>query len=168
MSDPGHSTQRVPAGEGSSSANFKDPHLKIVRRFAVSPQRAFDAFTRPDDMRIWWQGDTRIDTDLRVGGRWTITRRADGTVYTATGEYQRVDRPRRVRYTYAMPQFSPHTDMIDIEIVADGDGCWVFFVQSGPDIAAELAALPPGSTSESESGWQQGFELMAEAWARST
>lgn len=63
-----------------------DPHsLRIVRRFDVPPDKVFDALTNPDDMRIWWGTDTTFDIDLRVGGRWTIVRRADGVEYTATG-----------------------------------------------------------------------------------
>jgi uncharacterized protein YndB with AHSA1/START domain len=83
------------------------------------------------------------------------------------GEYLEVERPRRLRYTYTMPQFSPNTDIITIDIEADGKGGSVMtYVQSGPDIAEELKGLQPGAVSESEKGWQQGFDLMAEAWKK--
>jgi hypothetical protein len=71
-----------------------------------------------------------------------------------------------VAYTYSMPQFSPNTDTISIEIAPEGSGCVVTFVQSGEDIANELREFPPGGTSGSEAGWQQGFDLMAAAWAK--
>jgi Activator of Hsp90 ATPase homolog 1-like protein len=32
--------------------------------------------------------------------------------------------------------------------------------------ANELRELPPGGTSASEAGWQQGFDLMAAAWSK--
>jgi uncharacterized protein YndB with AHSA1/START domain len=140
------------------------PSLRIVRRFDVPPDQVFDALTKPDDMRLWWGDDTTFDIDLRVGGRWTITRRQGGVEYTATGEYLAVERPSRVRYTSAMPQFSPNTDTITVEIAPDGGGCVVTFVQSGEDIPGELRDLPPGGKSGSETGWQQGFDLMAGAW----
>jgi uncharacterized protein YndB with AHSA1/START domain len=117
-------------------------------------------------MRIWWGDDTTFDIDLRVGGRWTITRRQDRTDYTAVGEYRVVERPRRLCYTFAMPQFSPNSDTISVEIAPDGAGSIVTFVQAGDDIAGELRELPPGSTSASDAGWQQGFDLMAAAWAK--
>jgi hypothetical protein len=63
------------------------PSLRIVRRFDVPPDKVFDALTKPDDMRVWWGDDTTFDIDLRVGGRWTITRRQGGVEYPATGEY---------------------------------------------------------------------------------
>ena len=105
-------------------------------------------------MRVWWGENIAFDIDLRVGGRWTITRRQDGTEYVATGQYLAIERPRRLSYTYAMPQFSPNTDTITVEIAPDGGGCVVTFLQTGEDIASELRDVPPGATSASEAGWQ--------------
>ena len=99
-------------------------------------------------MRVWWTDQTTFDIDLQVGGRWTVSRREAETVYTATGEYLEVDRPHRLTYTFAMPQFSPNSDTISITIVPEKTGCVLTFVQSGEDIASELRTLPPGSTSE--------------------
>ncbi|MBP3193657.1 SRPBCC domain-containing protein [Natronogracilivirgula saccharolytica] len=82
-----------------------------------------------------------------------------------TGEYLEAERPQRLKYTIAMPQFSPNSDIVTIDIVPDGvGGSKLTFVQSGKDIAAELRELPEGAISESEKGWQQGFDLMEDAW----
>lgn len=40
---------------------------------------------------------------------------------------------------------------------------WIFTMQ-GTDGTAELAELTEGQPSESEKGWQQGFDLMEESW----
>ncbi|HLR31114.1 MAG TPA: SRPBCC domain-containing protein [Fodinibius sp.] len=143
------------------------PSLRIVRRFNVAPEVVFDAFTKPEAMRVWWTDNTTFDIDLRVGGRWTITRKDGDVTYTMTGEYQEVEPPHRLRHTIAMPEFSPNSDTITLNITAEGEsGCQLIFVQSGKDIAAELEKLPPEGISESEKGWQQGFDLMAEAWKK--
>lgn len=142
------------------------PHLRIVRRFDVSPQVVYDTFTDPELMQVWWGENTTFDIDLRVGGRWTIIRREEETTYTATGEYLEIERPHRLKYTYAMPQFSPNIDIISVEITPEGAGCVVTFVQTGEDIANELRELLPGSISASEVGWQQAFDLMAAAWEK--
>lgn len=141
--------------------------LKIVRQFNVAPELVFDSFTDPKAMRAWWTDDTTFDIDLRAGGRWTITRKEGDMTYTMTGEYLEVDRPWHLRHTIAMPQFSPNSDIVTIDITSDDKGgCEVTFVQSGPDIATELNDLAEGAVSESEKGWQQGFDLMEAAWGK--
>jgi uncharacterized protein YndB with AHSA1/START domain len=141
------------------------PHLRIVRRFAVPAEVVFNTLTNPNDMPIWWGNDATFDIDLRVGGHWTIVRREGETVYTATGEYLAIERPHWLQYTFAMPQFSPNRDTISFQITPEEAGCVVTFVQAGEDTASELGELAPGATSASEAGWQQGFDLMAAAWA---
>jgi uncharacterized protein YndB with AHSA1/START domain len=140
--------------------------LRIVRRFTVTPDIVFDALTNPASMKIWWGDDAIIKTDLRVGGRWQITRQEDGVEYIAVGEYLVVERPSRLVYTFAMPQFSPNSDTVSFAITADESGCIVTFEQSGEDTAKELSELAPGTVSQSEAGWQQGFDLMAAAWLK--
>lgn len=135
--------------------------LKIVRNFSATPEAVFDVFTKPEAMRVWWTERTTFDIDLRVGGKWTIVRKEDTETYTATGEYLEVQRPHRLQYTYAMPQFSQNSDIITIDIEQnENGGSTMTFIESGPDIAEELSTLKEGSTSESEKGWQQGFDLM--------
>lgn len=139
--------------------------LKITRNFSASPEIVFDTFTKPNMMRVWWTDQTTFDIDLRVGGHWTIVRKEKEVTYTATGEYLEVEYPSRLKYTYKMPQFSPNADIISIDIEPNGkNGSLMTFIESGPDIAGELAAVEPGGVSESEKGWQQSFDLMEESW----
>jgi uncharacterized protein YndB with AHSA1/START domain len=140
-----------------------DSFLRMTRRLDASPERVFDALVNPDIVGKWMYPlpDTTIEMDARVGGKWKITNRRDGTDYTALGEYLEVDPPRRLVYTFAMPQFSPNSDTIAIEIEPDGDDSTMTFTHSGVDIAAELSRLPPGEKSGSEQGWEQGFEALA-------
>ncbi len=141
------------------------PSLRIVRKFDVAPEVVFDAFTKPEAMRVWWTDETSFDIDLRPGGKWTIIRTEGNETYVMTGQYLEVERPHRLKHTIAMPQFSPNSDIITMDIIPDGKGgCEVTFVQSGEDIASELRELQPGEKSASETGWQQGFDLMEAAW----
>jgi uncharacterized protein YndB with AHSA1/START domain len=140
--------------------------LKIIRRFNTSPDVVFDAFTKPDAMRIWWSDETSFDIDLRTGGKWTITRKEGDQTYVMTGEYLEVDSPFRLRHTIGMPQYSPNFDIISIHIKPDKDGSVLIFEQSGSDIETEIQELEPGETSPSEAGWQQGFDLMEAAWKK--
>lgn len=148
------------------TSDVDQPHLRIERRFDVPPETVFDVLTNPDQMPIWWGEGVEFDIDLSVGGHWTITRWEDGIEYVATGTYLEVERPSRLRYTFSMPQFSPNSDTITIRIEEDDQGSSLTFEHSGIDIAEELRNLPLGDTSASEAGWQQGFDLMVEAWSK--
>lgn len=139
--------------------------LKIVRQFDVEPEKVFAAFTNPNDMIVWWTTDTKFDIDLRVGGQYTITRTEGETSFVMTGEYLEVEQPNRLKYTCAMPDFSPIVDTIAVEIKPDGSGgSQLTFIQVGEGIDEELQQLPEGTVSESEKGWNLGFDLMVRAW----
>lgn len=149
----------------STKKSADSTELKIVRQFNVAPEVVFDALTKPEYMRIWWPDDTDFDIDLRVGGTWTITRTEGNMTSMMTGEYLEVDRPKWLQYTISMPQYSPNSDTVSVNISPNvKGGCEVIFIQSGPDIAEELKTLPQGEISQSEQGWQQGFDLMEKAW----
>jgi uncharacterized protein YndB with AHSA1/START domain len=141
--------------------------IRIERRFDVPPETVFDTLTDPELMPVWWGDDAEFDIDLRVGGKWTIVRWEGGEEYLATGHYLEVERPFQLQYTFAMPQFSPNSDTITVRIEEDNGGSLVRFEHSGEDIADELRDLPPGNTSATEAGWQQGFDLMVAAWSKS-
>ena len=72
----------------------------------------------------------------------------------ASGEFLEADRPRKVSLTFAMPQFSPESDLITVTFEPDGDGCLMHFRQEG----IEHAAIEP-----SKSGWTPMFQGLAKA-----
>lgn len=138
-----------------------DRQLHMTRRFEVAPDALFDAWTDPALTRQWLftsptsQNDTKLD--LRVGGKWRIADIREGVTYVATGEYIEVERPSRLAFTFSMPQFSPGSDTITVEIAAEGAGCVMTFTQRGIDVAKEIAATPEGEMSGSEHGWMLMF-----------
>lgn len=142
-------------------------NLKIVRNFDVEPEKVYSAFTNPKDMIVWWTPDTEFDIDLRVGGQYAITRKEGETTYVMSGKYLEVEQPSKLKYTCAMLDFSPIIDTLTIEILPDGKGgSRLTFIQEGEGIRKELKRLPEGTISESEKGWNQGFDLMAQSWRK--
>jgi len=107
---------------------------RISRRFHYPPERVFDAWIDPNVVGRWLFTSPMSEThdtklDVRVGGKWTITDRRGGIDYTAIGEYLEIDRPHRLVFSFAMPQFSPESCTVTIGIVPDGDGCILTLTQ---------------------------------------
>jgi uncharacterized protein YndB with AHSA1/START domain len=130
--------------------------LRLTRRFAAAPERLFDAWTDPR-LAAGWLFTTpaseahHVEIDLRVGGRWEIVDRRGGVDYRAIGEYLEIERPRRLVFTFGMPQFSDGFTTVVVEIAADGDGAVMTLTQDG--LAADaVAAL--------EQGWGDMFDTL--------
>jgi uncharacterized protein YndB with AHSA1/START domain len=95
MSDP--PTELGPAAAGVTL---------VVRRTINAPAaRLFDAWTEPAQLLAWW-GPAGVEcsaaeVDLRVGGLYRIANRfPDGTVLWISGEFERIERPHTLIYTW--------------------------------------------------------------------
>lgn len=143
--------------------------LQLERRYDASCERVWDALLKPEiTERAFLSAGMEACTvlrDVRVGGKWSITARTGGMEMTTSGVYLEVDAPRRVSYTFAMPAFSPNEDRLTAVLAPDGDGCRLTYMHEGPDIAAELAATPPGHVGGAERGWRQMLDQIADALA---
>jgi uncharacterized protein YndB with AHSA1/START domain len=78
----------------------------VVRRvIRATPERLFEAWTEPTQLRSWWgpEGVTceGAEVDLRVGGRYRIDNAfPDGRVVVLVGEFEIIERPKRLTYTW--------------------------------------------------------------------
>jgi len=141
--------------------NSDPPHrLLITRRFDASAERMFEAFLNPETARKWLftSPDTdiaarRVEIDGQVGGKRLMTNPCDGMVIEGIGEYLEIDRPRRLVFTFAIPQFGPYVDRIVIEIVPDGSGCILTLTHE---------SLPPEYHEATKNGWGKMFNRLAE------
>jgi uncharacterized protein YndB with AHSA1/START domain len=143
-----------------------DHVLCITRRFEAAPDRVFDAWVKPETVSRWLfrtpaDEQYHAQLDPRVGGAWSITARRLGVDYTALGEFLEIEPPRRLVFTFAMPQFSPNSDRLTVEIEPDGAGCLLTLTQEGVDIAAELRSLPLDVTGGTEHGWLAMFDVLS-------
>jgi uncharacterized protein YndB with AHSA1/START domain len=130
--------------------------FRMTRRFDASPERVFDAWVNPETARKWLftsptSERNTTEIDARVGGKWAITDRRGGTDYTGLGAYLEIDRPRRLVFTFAMPQFSEDADRIVVEIAPDGAGSML-------TLTHEL--LPPDYHKATEDGWGKMFDVL--------
>jgi uncharacterized protein YndB with AHSA1/START domain len=80
--------------------------LRLWHRFKASPDRVFQAWTRPDALRQWWCPDgwqpAEIDVDLRVGGRYrfAMSRPGEGRYVAVHGCFLDVQPGSRLVYTW--------------------------------------------------------------------
>jgi uncharacterized protein YndB with AHSA1/START domain len=79
--------------------------LVVSRLIRATPERLFDAWTRPGELMKWWGPESvtciGAEVDLRVGGSYRIGNRfADGTVVWIAGEFELIERPRKLAYTW--------------------------------------------------------------------
>ena len=99
---------------------MKEAHVTatMTRGFGAPPERVFDAWLDPRVASRWLftspealiMKARRFEIDARVGGTWTIVNRMDGQEFLGTGEYLDIDRPRRLSFTFAIPEMSPTAD----------------------------------------------------------
>jgi uncharacterized protein YndB with AHSA1/START domain len=103
--------------------------LTVTHRFEAPAEQVFDAWLNPAVARRFLftapGGEVvRCEIDARVGGRFTIVdRRDDPGDIEHVGEYLEIDRPRRLVFTFAVPQFDPTVTRVTVEIAPDDSGC---------------------------------------------
>ncbi len=144
--------------------------LVVSQRYAAAPERVFDAFL---DVKIACRflfatpaGEMiTAEIDPRVGGRFTFTeRRADMGDVRHVGEYLEIDRPRRLVFTFGVPQFDPRMTTVTIDIRPEEGGCELTLTQEGvPSEWAErtrdgwsriLASVLPAFDGVRAAGWR--------------
>jgi uncharacterized protein YndB with AHSA1/START domain len=111
--------------------------VRITRRYAVAPERLFDAWLDPAVAgKFLFATPTgtiiRAETDPRVGGAFIFTdRRPDMGDVEHTGTYVAIDRPRRLVFDFAVPKYERTLTRITIDIAPDGDGAVLTLTHEG-------------------------------------
>jgi len=115
----------------------------VTHRYAAPPEKVFDAFLDVTiASRFLFATATgemiAAEIEPRVGGHYAFTeRRPDMGEVRHVGEYLEIDRPRRLVFTFGVPQFDPRMTTVTIEIRPDGEGCALTLTNEGvvPDYA---------------------------------
>ncbi len=98
----------------------------IVRKtIHASPERLFAAWTDPEQLRAWWRPEGVVciaaEVDLRPGGRYRIGNRLpDQTVLWIVGEFEVVEPPRRLVYTWRLEGISQTSERVTVEFESQG------------------------------------------------
>ncbi|HEX3366243.1 SRPBCC domain-containing protein [Phenylobacterium sp.] len=123
----------------------------ITHTYDAAPERVFDAWLDPAIARRFLfatpTGEMiRAEVDAKVGGQFTfVDRRPEMGDVLHTGEYLELDRPRRLAFTFGVPQFNPDFTRVLLEFTpTPAGGCEVRLTHS--DVPAEWA-------DRSKQGW---------------
>jgi uncharacterized protein YndB with AHSA1/START domain len=124
--------------------------LVVRRTIRASAERIFDAWTRPEHLRMWW-GPRPVtcsgaEVDLRVGGRYRIANAIpDGTTVTIEGEFREILRPTKLVYTWQMGQGDRELSRVTVYFKQRGESTEVVVVHE---------QLPSTTVRDShEKGW---------------
>ena len=134
--------------------------LRLVRTVAGSPERAFEAWTDPEQVSRWTCPDPTatvdVEIDLRVGGRYLIRMHVEGGPFTAHGTYREVDPPRRLVYTWGWKE-EAHAmkaeTVVTVEFVP---------VEEGTEIRLTHSGFP---TPDDRDGHEEGWKICVDRFA---
>jgi uncharacterized protein YndB with AHSA1/START domain len=144
--------------------------VRVQRAYACAAENVYDAWLEPDTARQFFfatppRGEVvRCEIEPGVNGSFTIVdRRAlegDSSVMDMEhcGRFLQLDRPRRIAFSFSLPQFqdTPTTVIIDIE--PQGDGCELTLRHDlGPGDDARDMMAP------AEAGWTQMLANLEQA-----
>jgi uncharacterized protein YndB with AHSA1/START domain len=87
-----------------SATDTQQPEVVITRDFNAPREEVWKALTDPNWLKQWWgpRNFTApvIQNDLRVGGKYLYCMRSpDGKEYWSTGNFRKIDVPKRLVYT---------------------------------------------------------------------
>jgi uncharacterized protein YndB with AHSA1/START domain len=103
------------AGAGAVVALPSPVEIEIMRTFEAPASKVFDAWTKPEQISIWWDPRSlplgECDIDLRVGGSFRfVPSGAEGMGYPFAGRYLEITRPTRL--VFATPAPSPGSETV--------------------------------------------------------
>ena len=103
------------------------PSLTLKRRLNTAPEKVYAAWTNPAHLTKWFGPDsgavTRAETDVRVGGRYTVVfHTEDGEEHNVSGIYREVVPNQKLAFTWAWRTMPERESFVTILIKPDGEG----------------------------------------------
>jgi uncharacterized protein YndB with AHSA1/START domain len=137
------------SGDDESATRRGSLALIVRRVIAATPERVFEAWTCPAELQRWWGPKpvtcTAAEVDLQVGGRYRIANRLpDGTTLWISGQFERIDRPRQLVYTWCVGPGSPRSERVTVTFEAHPMGTQVVVVHERIADAATSARHEQG------------------------
>jgi uncharacterized protein YndB with AHSA1/START domain len=109
------------------------PSLTLTRRFSAAPEKVYAAWADPQRLVQWFgpgsveEGSVKADIDLRVGGRYRISFRANGNYNEVGGIYREVVPNQRLVFSWAWHSTPERESLVTISIKPEGSGTLLVF-----------------------------------------
>jgi uncharacterized protein YndB with AHSA1/START domain len=109
------------------------PSLTLTRRFSAAPEKVYAAWADPQRLVQWFgpssveEGSVKADIDLRVGGRYRISFRANGNYNEVGGIYREVVPNQRLVFSWAWHSTPERESLVTISIKPEGSGTVLVF-----------------------------------------
>ena len=121
--------------------------LVVRHTIRATPERLFDAWTRPEQLVEWWgpEGVTCIgpSVDVRVGGAYRIgNRMPDGSEIWIAGVFEAVERPHLLTYTWRIEGMEGEPERVTVRFEPHGTDTEVIVTQFLPaTVVADEASI---------------------------
>jgi uncharacterized protein YndB with AHSA1/START domain len=128
--------------------------LVVRRTIRATREQLFDAWTQPEQLRRWWGPRgvvcTAAEVNLFVGGTYRIANRfPDASVVWIHGEFEVIERPARLVYTWQLERQSV-PERVHVAFVA---------CPGGTEVTVTHERIPDApSQKRHESGWVDCLE----------
>ncbi|MEP6939584.1 MAG: SRPBCC domain-containing protein [Rudaea sp.] len=135
----------------------------VVRRtIAASAEDLFDAWLDPHALATWMRPGTILGTVAKVepheGGSYEITMMGESGPIVHKGVYRRIDRARRLVFTWESPHTGPGETLVTVDFLP---------VDKRSDLRTEVVVtheqLPESARAAHSSGWTSGLEHLDQA-----
>src|SRR3954464_4261794 len=107
-----------------STATAVKPSLTLKRRINAPPAKVYAAFTDPQTIARWFgpQGVTsvKVETDLRVGGRYRIVMEMGSDTHDVSGVYREIVPNEKLAYTWAWQSTPERESLVTITFKPEG------------------------------------------------
>ena len=100
------------------------PSLSLTRRFNAPPEKVYAAWADPQKLVQWFgpasveEGSVKADMDLRVGGRYRISFRANGNYNEVGGVYREVVPNQRLVFSWAWHSTPERESLVTVSVTA--------------------------------------------------
>ncbi|MEC5191771.1 MULTISPECIES: SRPBCC family protein [unclassified Arthrobacter] len=133
--------------------------LNLEFTLEARPEEVFQKLTEPTELVAWWgpHGFTipAAEVNLAVGGRYRFSMTPpDGEPFHLSGEFQEIDAPWRLAYTFRWEEPAPDDQetLVEISLLNAGDGTRLVLLQ-GPFRTEERLDLH-------RNGWTESLEKL--------